>query len=430
MLAAATGFFATFVLIFMRVPIAIALGVVGLVGFGWIVGWNQAGVMLALTTRSSTMTYGMVVIPLFVLMGNFVAGAGISRELFRAAQNYFGHRRGGLALATVVSSGGFAAVCGSSVATVITIGRVALPSMRSYKYDDSLSTGAIAAGATLGVMIPPSIILVIYGIITDSHIGKLYAAGLLPGLVGIIGYAGAVMWTVRRRPDSAPAAEKVSRAERLSSLKEVWAIGALFALVLGGIYAGWFTAAEASGIGAFGAFALALFKRRLTWTSLQEILVDSAITSTLLITLLIGASMFTEFLNYTNAHRLILNFVQNSGFAPVQVVIVIALIYIFLGMIMETMSMILLTVPIFFPIVTGLGYDPVWFGILVVVLCELGLITPPIGVNLFIMRAVAPDIGIGTVIRGIIPFIVADIFRVALIIFVPGLSLLLPNLWF
>lgn len=430
MLTASIGFSAALLLIFLRVPIVLALGAVGYVGFAYLVGWNQAGVMLALVSRESTMSYGLVVIPLFILMGNFVAGAGISGELYRAAQAWFGHRRGGLATATVLSCGGFAAVCGSSVATVVTIGKVALPSMAKYNYGGSLSAASVAAGATLGIIIPPSIMLVIYGIMTETHIGKLYMAGLVPGILGVIGYVLAVRWSVWRKPQLAPLAERAPAEERRASLKAIWPICTLFIFVVGGIYAGFFTAAEASGIGAFGAFLLALANRRLTWERLLDILYDSAMTSAMLIALLIGASVFTEFLNYTGAHTGLLEFVTGSGLPPVGIILLISAIYVVLGALMEELSMILLTVPLFFPIVVGLGYDPVWFGALVVVLCELGMIAPPVGVNLFVVRSIAPQIPLGDIVRGIGPFIVANIIRIIIIAVFPAIVLFLPDLLF
>jgi C4-dicarboxylate transporter, DctM subunit len=430
MLAAGAGFLFSFILIFMRVPIAVALGITGFIGFGMLIGWKQSSIMLALTTRDAAMSYSMVVIPLFILMGNFIAGTGVSRELYRAAQAFLGARRGGLASATVVSCGGFAMVCGSSVATVVTMGKVALPSMRSFQYKDSLSAATIAAGATLGIIIPPSVLLVIYGIMTETHIGKLYAAALIPGIIGIIGYSLAVKWTVWRDPTAAPPAVRPTRAERREAVLQVWPVIVLFALVLGGIYSGTFTATEAAGIGATGAFLLALFRGRLNAKVLYEILLDSAQATAVIFGLLIGALIFTEFLNYTGAHTGLLSFVQDSGFSPFSVIMVICVIYIVLGALMEELSMMLLTVPLFFPIVTGLGYDPVWFGVLVIVLCELGMIAPPVGVNLFVVRSFAPDIPITTIVRGIIPFVGADIIRVFVIATFPILSLWLPTLFF
>ncbi|MCV0394910.1 MAG: TRAP transporter large permease [Rhizobiaceae bacterium] len=430
MLIAALGFAFAFVLIFLRVPIAIAMGVTGFIGFGYLVGWRQSATMLALITRDSTMAYAMVVIPLFILMGNLVAGTGVSREIYRAAQSFLGGRRGGLAFATVMASGGFASICGSSVATVVTMGKVAMPSMRHFGYGDGISTASIAAGATLGILIPPSVLLVIYGIITETHIGKLYAAGLVPGLIGVIGYLAAVRWVVMRRPSSAPAAVRAPWSERIDALSGIWAAVALFVMVIGGIYSGIFTATEAAGFGAFGAFVIALARRRLSLEQLYTILLDSARTSAILFALIIGAALFTEFLNYSGAHDALLSFVTESGFSPFTVILVICVIYILLGMLMESMSMILLTVPLFFPVVVGLGFDPVWFGILLVVLCELGLITPPIGVNLFVMRSVAPDVPIATIMRGVVPFISADLVRVLLIASFPAISLYLPSLLF
>lgn len=430
MAVALSGFLGAFVMIFLRVPIALAMGLVGFFGFAYLVGWKPSATMVAMTTRDSTMSYAMVVVPLFILMGNLVAGTGVSRELYRAAQSFLGARRGGLAIATVVASGGFASICGSSVATVVTMGKVAMPSMRQFGYHDSISTASIAAGATLGILIPPSVLLVIYGIITETHIGKLYAAGLIPGLFGIVLYILAVTWTVWRRPETAPAAEVTPWDERMAALRGVWPAALLFIAVIGGIYSGFFTATEAAGFGAFGAFVLALARRKLTIEKLYDILLDTARTTAVLFALIIGAGLFTEFLNYSGAHEALLKVVAQSGLAPFTVILVICLIYIILGMLMESISMVLLTVPLFFPVVVGLGYDPVWFGILLVVLCELGLITPPIGVNLFVMRSVAPDVPIATIMKGIIPFIGADLVRVAIIMAFPIITLYLPNLLF
>jgi C4-dicarboxylate transporter DctM subunit len=430
MTAAAAGFAFSFVLIFMRVPIAVALGVTGVIGFGLLTGWKQSFIMLGLTTREAAMTYSMVVIPLFVLMGNLIAATGVSRELFRAAQAFIGHRRGGLANATVLSCGGFAMVCGSSVATVVTMGKVALPSMRAAGYKDSLSTATIAGGATLGIIIPPSVMLVIYGIMTETHIGKLYAAALIPGLIGVLGYMIAVWWTVWRDLSAGPAGVKVGWPDRWRALASVWPIVVLFAFVLGGIYGGVFTAAEAAGIGSFGAFVLAWMRGKLTMKLLEEVFIDTAQSTAVIFGLLIGALVFTEFLNYTGAHKTLLTFVRDSGFAPFTVILVICVIYIILGALMEELSMVLLTVPLFFPIVTGLGYDGVWFGVLLIVLCELGMIAPPVGMNLFVVRSIAPDVKIKEILRGIAPFVTVDIVRVFVIAALPSLSLYLPGLFF
>ncbi len=429
MLAAGIGFLAALALIFVRVPIAIALAVVGFIGYAMLNAMAPAFSVMGLTALSSTMSYNLAVVPLFILMGNLVAGAGISQELYRAAQVFVGHRRGGLGIATILSCGGFAAVCGSSVATAVTMGRVAIPSMRSYGYSDSLSTATVAAGGTLGILIPPSIIMVIYGITTETHIGMLFAAGIIPGLIGIVGYSVAVNWVARRHPERAPRAEKSSRPERIDAIKNVWAVCALFILVLGGIYGGFFTATEASGIGACGALAFALL-RRTSLKDLIEIFRTSAETTAVLFALIIGASVFSEFVNLTGAHQGVLAVVQNGSLSPVMVIMVICAIYVLLGCVLDSLAMMLLTLPMFFPIVVGLGFDPIWFGILVVMLVEIGLITPPIGMNLFVLKSILPDVKLITIIRGIVPFLAVDILRVILIALIPALTLFLPGLFF
>lgn len=429
MFEASVGFAAVLGLIFMRVPIAIALAVVGFVGYSLINGTRPAFSVMGLSAVGSTMSYNLAVVPLFILMGNLVAGAGISRELYRAAQVFVGHRRGGLGIATILSCGGFAAVCGSSVATAVTMGRVAIPSMRSYGYADSLSTATVAAGGTLGILIPPSIIMVIYGITTETHIGKLFAAGIIPGLIGVAGYGLAVNWVARRHPDRAPRAERAERAEKIEALSNVWAVCVLFIIVLGGIYGGFFTATEASGIGACGALAFAML-RRMPWRELVEITRVSAETTAVLFALIIGASIFAEFVNLTGAHDGVLSVVRDSSLSPAMVMFVICLIYILLGCVLDSLAMMLLTLPMFFPIVVGLGFDPIWFGILVVMLVEIGLITPPIGMNLFVLKSILPDVRLGTIISGIVPFVVVDLMRILLIAIFPVITLFLPGLFF
>jgi tripartite ATP-independent transporter DctM subunit len=430
MFAAGAGFLGSLLLIFFRMPIAIALSITGFIGFGLLLGWKQSSVMMAMTARDASMSYSMAVVPLFILMGNFIAGTGVSRELYRAAQVFLGGRRGGLASATVLACGGFGMVCGSTVATVVTMGKVSLPSMREYRYDDALSTATIAAGATLGVIIPPSVLLVIYGILTETDIGRLYAAALVPGVLGIIGYIIAINWTVWRNPVAAPSATRSNWNEKIIALLSIWPVVVLFTVVLGGIYAGFFTATEAAGIGAFGAFLLALARRRLTWASFYEIMMESAKSTVVIFALLMGGLIFTEFLNYSGAHTSILKFINESGFSSTTIIIVICVIYFILGALMDELSMVLITVPLFLPIVLAQGYDPVWFGIVVIVLCCLGMITPPIGMNLFVVQSLAPDISFRTIVSGIGPFIIIDLLRLAVVVAFPVLSLFLPKLFY
>ncbi len=430
MIATLLGFAASLILIFLRVPIAVAMGIVGFVGFGYEVGWVQSANMVALISREAAMSYTLAIIPLFILMGNLIADSGISRDLFACAQALLGGRRGGLANATIAACAVFGMVCGSTVATVMTMGRISLPAMRERGYSDGLSSAVIAVGGTLGVLIPPSVLLVIYGVITETHIGKLYAAVLIPSATAILGYILVVAWFVRRYPDSAPKVEHYSRAEKKAAILPVWPVLVLFVLVLGGIYTGITTATEAAGIGAFGAFLLVLFSRRVNWASMYRIFVNTAEATGVIFMMLIGGKVFAEFLNYTGAHMSLQMWVTDAALSPLLVMAVICAIYFVLGALMDELSMVLLTVPFFLPIVVSLGYDPVWFGVIVITLCTLGMITPPIGINLFVVSNLAPDINVVKIVRGVVPFIVMDLLRLAILVLVPWLSLFLPNLFF
>lgn len=430
MLAACLGFLVAFAFILFQVPIAIALAFIGVGGYVWLNGFTPALSMVATVTKDSSLAYSLIVLPLFVLMGNLVAGAGISGDLFRAAQAFIGKRRGGVAMATVLACGGFGAICGSSVATAATMGKVAIPSMRQLGYSDSLSAATVAAGGTLGILIPPSVIMVVYGVATQTHIGMLFAAGIVPGLIAVMGYVLAVKWSVWRDPSVAPLAAGNEQVDKLALLRTLWPVVVIFGVVMGGIYGGFFTSIEASGIGATAALVFALMHHSLKLKDIYAILVDTARTSAMMFAIILGAALFGEFVNLTGVHEGLLHVVKESGLPPFGIILLIIVLYILLGTVLESLSMILLTVPIFFPIVLALGYDPVWFGILVVMVVEIGLITPPIGVNLFVIRSVMPDIPMMTVVRGVIPFIAADILRILLIAAVPALSLWLPNLLF
>jgi tripartite ATP-independent transporter DctM subunit len=430
MIEAFLGIAAAFFLIFARVPLAIALGVVGFIGFGMLTSWRPAFSMVALITKSSVLNYYLSVIPLFILMGNFLTKAGISRELYAVAYAFLGHLRGGLSLATVAACAGFSAVCGSSLATAATMAKVSMPSMREYGYDDRLATGSIAAGGTLGILIPPSVILILYGIMTETNIGALFAAGMIPGLLGLVGYMLAVRYVTWRHPDMGPAGEKATGQQRLTALRGVWAVLALFGIVVGGIYGGLFTPTEAAGVGAGISFLFAVMRRTMRFRDFVDVLVDSARTSAVMFAVLIGATMFSEFINYTGMHSSFLDWVTSRELSPLLIISVIVIIYLVLGCILESLSMVLLTVPIFFPIIVELGYDPIWFGVVVVVSVEIGLLTPPIGINVFVLRSVLPDVSTSTIFRGVAPFWVADIVRILLLTFVPAISLFLPRLLF
>ena len=405
MIEALIGFAAIFGLALLRMPLAFSMGLVGLVGIGLTRGWMPAMASTAQVVYDTGFAYTLSVIPLFILMGNFVARAGLAHELFHAAYTFIGHRRGGLAHATIAACAGFGAICGSSIATAATMSKVAYPSMKKLGYSDALSTGVIAAGGTLGIMIPPSTIMVIYGIITETHIGKLFAAGVIPGILTAILMMVAVVIMTARDPEHAPAGEKFSWAQRWAALRGIWGVLLLVVIVLGGIYGGFFTATEGAGMGAMGAFLFALARGALNWKALFDVLVESARTTAMLFTLLIAATIFANFVNFTSMPFELKEWITGLGLSPIMIVAAMMLVYILLGTVMEELTMVLLTIPLFFPIVIQLGFDPVWFGVLIVMVIQIGLISPPVGMNLFVLNTLLPKVGLGTIIRGVWPLV-------------------------
>ena len=428
MTEALVGLAAMLLISFMRVPIAISMGLVGFFGLWWMRGLSPSMASATTVVYESGFQYTLSVVPLFILMGNFVTRAGMSKELYRAGHTFVGHLRGGLAMATVLACGGFGAICGSSIATAATMTKVAYPSMSDHHYSDELAVGTIAAGGTLGILIPPSTIMVIYGIMTNTSIGKMFAAGILPGLVAIALLCLAVQYICWRDPASGPKVERASWRERFDAFKGVWAVVALFVIVMGGIYGGVFTATEGAGIGAFGAFCFALARRALSPRALLEVLIESSRTTAMLFMILVGALIFANFINYTTMPADLKAFVSDYQIHPMTVVIAICVIYVILGTAMEELSMILLTVPVFFPLVVGLGFDPVWFGILIVVVVQIGLISPPVGMNMFVVKSMLPRISTATIFRGVTPFVVAEVVLLAVLVAFPSISLVLPRL--
>ena len=428
MIEALLGFAVIFALALLRIPLAFSMAGVGIVGIGITRGWDPALASTAQVVYETGFAYTLSVIPLFILMGNFVARAGLATELFQAANAFIGHVRGGLAHATVVACAGFGAICGSSIATAATMGKVAYPSMKRLGYSDDLSMGVIAAGGTLGIMIPPSTIMVIYGIITETNIGKLFAAGVVPGLLSAALMMLAISWMTWRNAALAPSGERSTWAQRWAALRGIWGVMVLVFVVLGGIYGGIFTATEGAGFGAAGAFIFALLRGRLTWAILYEVLVESARTTAMLFTLLIAATLFANFVNFTSMPSDLKNLITQSGLSSTMIIVAMMLIYVVLGTVMEELTMVLLTIPLFFPIVTALGFDPVWFGVLIVMVVQIGLISPPVGMNMFVLNALLPGVGLGAIYRGCWPFVLVLVLMLALLIAFPGLSLWLPSL--
>ena len=428
MIAALIGFIAIFGMALLRVPLAFAMGLVGIVGIGLTRGWDPALASVAQVVYETGFAYTLSVIPLFILMGNFVARAGLAHELFEAAYAFIGHFRGGLAHATVAACAGFGAICGSSIATAATMSKVAYPSMKKLGYSDSLATGVMAAGGTLGIMIPPSTIMVIYGIITETNIGKLFAAGVIPGLLTAVLLMAAIWLMTLHDPEHAPAGERTSWPNRWKALRGIWGVALLVVVVLGGIYGGFFTATEGAGFGASGAFLFALARRRLSWSILFQVLVESARTTAMLFTLLIAATIFANFVNFTSMPGDLKEWITHLGLSPIMIITAMMFIYVILGTVMEELTMVLLTIPLFFPIVTALGFDPVWFGVLIVMIVQIGLISPPVGMNMFVINTLLPKVGLGKIFRGCWPFTVVMVAVLVLLIVFPQLSLWLPSL--
>lgn len=424
---ALTGFIVLFALMLLRVPIGMAMGLVGVSGFAYLTSGGPALKIVGHTTMRTVTDFNFAVIPLFLLMGAFATTSGMSRELFRAANSFLGHLRGGLGIATIAACGGFSAICGSSVATAATFSRVAYPEMRRFGYPQSFSTGVIAAGGTLGIMIPPSTVLAVYGLITEQDIGKLFVAGVLPGILAVLMYMATVTIIGWARPGFLPAGQRSSWKERWASLREVWATVLLFAFVIGGIYGGMFTATEAAGMGAGGAFIIGVLRGRLSKADILRSLLESTRTTAAVFTILIGALLFGYFLTITQTPQKVTAFLTDLGIGSYGILTLILLMYLVLGCLMDALAMIILTVPIIFPVIKELGFDPIWFGIIIVMTVELGLIHPPVGMNIFVIKSVIDDVKISTIFAGVLPFIATDLIRLVLLVLFPIIALWLPS---
>src|SRR5260221_672350 len=428
---AVLGFVALFVLMLLRVPVGMAMGLVGVSGFGYLVGFSPALKLVGQTSMRTVTDYTFGVIPMFLLMGSLVSNSGMSRELFRAANGFVGDLRGGLGIATVAACAGFAAICGSSVATAATFSAVAYPEMRRFGYPQSFATGVIAAGGTLGAMLPPSTVLAVYGIITEQDIGKLFIAGIIPGLLAMGMYMATITIIGSVRPGFLPTGPRSSRSDRLDALKNVWAPLLLFTFVIGGLYGlpflPRFTPTEAGGVGATGAFLIGVFTGRLDKDRILTALLQATRTAAAVFTVLIGALIFGYFLTVTQVPQKLTEFLTGLGLGSYGVLALIMLMYLVLGCLMDAMAMIILTVPIIFPVVIHLGFDPIWFGVIIVMTVELGLIHPPVGMNVFVIKSVVKDVSFATIFKGVIPFILTDLVRLVILIAFPILALWLPS---
>ncbi|HEV2955444.1 MAG TPA: TRAP transporter permease [Xanthobacteraceae bacterium] len=428
---AVAGFVVLFALMLLRVPVGMAMGLVGVSGFAYLVGGAPALKLVGQTSMRTVTDYTFGVIPMFLLMGAFVSNSGMSRELFRAANAFVGHRRGGLGIATIAACGGFAAICGSSVATAATFSTVAYPEMRRFGYPQSFATGVIAAGGTLGAMLPPSTVLAVYGIITEQDIGKLFFAGIIPGILAATMYMITIAVIGRARPGYLPAGERSAWRERLAALGEIWAPLLLFAFVIGGLYGlpfiPKFTPTEAGGVGAAGAFIIGVLRGRLDRANIRRSLLQATRTAAAVFTVLIGALLFGYFLTVTQTPQKVTAFLTGLGLGRYGVLALIMVMYLVLGCLMDALAMIILTIPIIFPVITALGFDPIWFGVIIVMTVELGLIHPPVGMNVFVIKSVVQDVKFSTIFYGVLPFIATDLVRLVILIAFPILATFLPS---
>ena len=421
------GFAVLLAIAFFGFPLGFSMMFVGFVGFAYIRGTIPALEMVSQQILDLALNANFVALPLFVLMGVFVFRAALAEDVYEAAYAWLGNRRGGVAMATVAACGGFASISGSSVATAATMAKVSIPPMRKYRYNPGFAAGTVAAGGTMGILIPPSAALIVYGILTEESIGDLFIAGIIPGLI-TIGLYMLVIWLVARfRPELAPQGPKAPWNIRWQTLSKIWAVIVLFLFIMGGITIGAFTPTEGGGMGAVGALLFAIMRRKVNLRIFYFALAEAAETSAMIFTIAFGALILNNFINVAGMPSAIVNFIETLNISPMAVILLILLIYILLGTIIEGLAMIFLTVPIFVPLVDAMGFDLIWFGIVMVMVVEISLITPPIGLNVFVIKSMMPDVPLSAMFKGIVPFFAADITRLILVVFFPALALWLPQ---
>jgi tripartite ATP-independent transporter DctM subunit len=412
---------------FMGMWLGGAMAIVGFLGFAILADTESALNILGSVPYSTVANETMAVVPLFVFMGVLVSNTGVAGDLYRTAYKWLGHFRGGLAMSTIVACGGFAAISGSSTAAAATMGKVAIPEMKKYRYSERLTAGAVAAGGTIGILIPPSMGFMMYGILTEESIGRLFMAGIIPGLLEIAFYVGTIAILCGVRPEMGPTGPKTSLVEKIKSLKDTWAILALFILVMGGIYGGWFTTTEAGAIGAFGAVVISFIAGRLDRKNLVSSILEAAQNTAMMILMLASTFVFMKFMTISQLPSWLAHQITSIDLPAVGIMMLIILMYVFMGMFLDIMTALILTIPIIFPVVMSLGFDPIWYGVIMVRVMEIGMITPPMGINVFILSGVT-KIPAKTIFMGIAPFVVADVLHVLLLLFFPAISLFLPNM--
>lgn len=426
------SFPALMILIFIRVPIGLAMFLVGLGGLSLVTGGtNMALARLKSETYTTFSSYSLSIVPMFLLMGQFATLGGMSSAIFKAAEGFLGHRKGGVAMAAIGACAGFGSICGSSLATAATMGRVALPELKVYGYSGGFSTATLAAGGTLGILIPPSVVLVIYAILTEQNIAKLFLAAVIPGILAALGYVLAISIYVRRHPNAAGTRPAVPMADRFRALFKVWPVLLVFGMVVGGIYRGWFTPTEGAAVGAFGTGAIAFFNKGLTWETLSDSFIVTARSTAMVFFIILGAGFYNGFLALTEVPQELSNYVVSQGFSPWTVLTLILIFYLIFGCLMDSLSMIMLTIPIFFPVITALDFGmsvehvAIWFGILVLIVVEVGLITPPVGMNLFIINAMDRNTPIVETYKAVGYFVASDLIRVVILVLFPTITLFL-----
>ena len=415
-------------LFLLRMPVGFAMGFVGVVGFGYLADPGPALSILAQDIFEQYSSYPISVIPMFILMGTFAYASGISKRLYETAYAWVGELRGGLTIATVIACSGFAAICGSTAATAATMGKIALPEMKKYGYDDTLATGTVAASGTLGILIPPSTILIVYGILTEESIGKLFMAGVVPGILLSLAFVATVAILCWRNPRLGPSGSPVCWKDKLKAINGIIEAVILFILTIGGLFLGWFSPTQAGAIGAGGALIIGLARRRLSWKSFFEAGKEGLRTSCMVLIIITGATIFGHFMAISTIPFALADWIKDLPLSPVALMGVIIFLYFIGGFFMDSMALVVVTIPIFFPVVMQLGFDPIWFGVIIVLVSEMGVITPPVGVNVFVIKGIAPDVPLYVIFRGIFPFLIALIIMTAVLVIFPQIALFLPGL--